>query len=107
VALLWQRESSEFFHRSVPALSASQYVCEDGVAPDPVFLKVSDDIALKVDQAVKAQGSFRATSHMGVFVCHQIAASGWSKPPIPPPSVASVIVVKVRTEDDICGRFRH
>jgi ubiquinone/menaquinone biosynthesis C-methylase UbiE len=33
------------------------------------FDAVLDDIAVKVEQAVQAQGSFRATSHMGVFVC--------------------------------------
>jgi ubiquinone/menaquinone biosynthesis C-methylase UbiE len=33
------------------------------------FDAVLDDIAMKVEQAIQAQGSFRATSHMGVFVC--------------------------------------
>jgi SAM-dependent methyltransferase len=33
------------------------------------FDAVLDDIAMKVDQAVQAQGSFRATTHMGVFSC--------------------------------------
>ena len=33
------------------------------------FDAVLDDIAIKVEQAVQAQGSFRATTHMGVFVC--------------------------------------
>jgi SAM-dependent methyltransferase len=33
------------------------------------FDAVLDDIAMKVDQAIQAQGSFRATTHMGVFVC--------------------------------------
>jgi SAM-dependent methyltransferase len=30
---------------------------------------VLDDIAIKVEQAIQAQGSFRATTHMGVFIC--------------------------------------
>jgi SAM-dependent methyltransferase len=33
------------------------------------FDAVLDDIAVKVEQVIQAQGSFRATSHMGVFVC--------------------------------------
>jgi ubiquinone/menaquinone biosynthesis C-methylase UbiE len=33
------------------------------------FNAVLDDIAAKVEQVIQAQGSFRATSHMGVFVC--------------------------------------
>lgn len=33
------------------------------------FDAVLDDIAVKVDQVIRAQGSFRATTHMGVFVC--------------------------------------
>jgi SAM-dependent methyltransferase len=33
------------------------------------FDAVLDDIAMEVEQAVQAQGSFRATTHMGVFVC--------------------------------------
>jgi SAM-dependent methyltransferase len=33
------------------------------------FDAVLDDIAMKVDQAVQAQGSFQATTHMGVFSC--------------------------------------
>jgi len=33
------------------------------------FDAVLDDIAMKVNQAVQAQGSFRATTHMGVFNC--------------------------------------
>jgi hypothetical protein len=33
------------------------------------FDAVLDDIAMKAEQAVQAQGSFRATTHMGVFVC--------------------------------------
>jgi SAM-dependent methyltransferase len=33
------------------------------------FDAVLDDIATKVEQAVQARGSFRATTHMGVFVC--------------------------------------
>jgi hypothetical protein len=32
------------------------------------FDAVLDDIAVKVDQVIRAQGSFRATTHMGVFV---------------------------------------
>jgi hypothetical protein len=30
---------------------------------------VLDDSAMKVEQAIQAQGSFRATTHIGVFVC--------------------------------------
>jgi SAM-dependent methyltransferase len=33
------------------------------------FDAVLDDIAMKVEEAIQAQGSFRATAHMGVFVC--------------------------------------
>jgi SAM-dependent methyltransferase len=33
------------------------------------FDAVLDDIAVRVEQAIQAQGSFRATTHMGVFVC--------------------------------------
>jgi len=33
------------------------------------FDAVLDDIAMQVEQVIRAQGSFRATSHMGVFVC--------------------------------------
>jgi len=33
------------------------------------FDAVLDDIATKVEQAIQAQGSFRATTHMGVFIC--------------------------------------
>jgi hypothetical protein len=33
------------------------------------FDAVLDDMAMKVDQAIQAQGSFRATTRMGVFVC--------------------------------------
>jgi SAM-dependent methyltransferase len=33
------------------------------------FDEVLDDIALRVGQAIQAQGSFRATTHMGVFIC--------------------------------------
>ena len=33
------------------------------------FDAVLDDIAVKVEQVIQAQGSFRATTHMGVFVC--------------------------------------
>ncbi len=33
------------------------------------FDTVLDDIAVKVEQVIQAQGSFRATIHMGVFVC--------------------------------------
>ena len=28
-----------------------------------------DDIAMRVEQVIQAQGSFLATSHMGVFIC--------------------------------------
>jgi hypothetical protein len=33
------------------------------------FDAVPDDIAMKVEQAIQAEGSFRATTHMGVFIC--------------------------------------
>ncbi|MGH3263718.1 MAG: hypothetical protein ACRDNS_17200, partial [Trebonia sp.] len=33
------------------------------------FDAVLDDIAVQVGQAIEARGTFRATSHMGVFVC--------------------------------------
>jgi SAM-dependent methyltransferase len=33
------------------------------------FDAVLDDIAVKVDQVIQAQGSFRATTEMGVFIC--------------------------------------
>jgi hypothetical protein len=33
------------------------------------FDVVLDDIAVKVEQVIRARGSFTATSHMGVFVC--------------------------------------
>jgi SAM-dependent methyltransferase len=33
------------------------------------FDAVLDDITARVEQVIQAQGSFRATSHMGVFVC--------------------------------------
>jgi hypothetical protein len=33
------------------------------------FDAVLDDIAVKVEQDIQALGSFRATTHMGVFVC--------------------------------------
>ena len=33
------------------------------------FDAVLDDIAVKVEQVIQAQGSFRATTHMGVFAC--------------------------------------
>jgi SAM-dependent methyltransferase len=33
------------------------------------FDAVLDDIAVRVEQAIQAQGSFRAATHMGVFVC--------------------------------------
>jgi len=33
------------------------------------FDAVLNDIAMKVNQAIRAQGSFRATTHMGVFIC--------------------------------------
>lgn len=33
------------------------------------FDAMLDDIAMKVEQAIQAQGSYRATSHMGVFIC--------------------------------------
>jgi hypothetical protein len=37
---------------------------------------VLDDVAVRVEQVIQAQGSFRATTHMGVFTCRQAAASG-------------------------------
>jgi SAM-dependent methyltransferase len=33
------------------------------------FDAVLDDIAVKVEQDIQAHGSFRATTHMGVFIC--------------------------------------
>ncbi len=33
------------------------------------FDAVLDDIAVKVEQVIQDQGSFRTTSHMGVFIC--------------------------------------
>jgi SAM-dependent methyltransferase len=33
------------------------------------FDAVLDNIAMKVEQVIQAQGSFRATTHMGVFIC--------------------------------------
>jgi SAM-dependent methyltransferase len=33
------------------------------------FDAVLDDIAMQVEQAIQAKGSFRATTHMGVFIC--------------------------------------
>jgi len=33
------------------------------------FDAVLDDISLNVEQAIQANGSFRATTHMGVFIC--------------------------------------
>jgi len=33
------------------------------------FDAVLGDIAVKVEQIIQAQGSFRTTSHMGVFIC--------------------------------------
>lgn len=37
---------------------------------EPVdFDAVLDDIAVRVEQVIQAQGSFRATSRMGVFIC--------------------------------------
>jgi SAM-dependent methyltransferase len=33
------------------------------------FDAVLDDIAANVEQVIQAQGSFRATTHMGVFIC--------------------------------------
>ncbi len=33
------------------------------------FDAVLDDIAMMVEQGIQAKGSFRATSHMGVFIC--------------------------------------
>ncbi len=33
------------------------------------FDAVLDDIATKVEQVIQAKGSFRATTHMGVFIC--------------------------------------
>jgi SAM-dependent methyltransferase len=33
------------------------------------FDAVLDDIAVRVEEVIQAQGSFRATTHMGVFIC--------------------------------------
>jgi hypothetical protein len=33
------------------------------------FDAVLDDIAAKVEQVIQARGSFRASTHMGVFIC--------------------------------------
>ena len=33
------------------------------------FDAVLDDIAVRVEQVIQARGSFRATTHMGVFIC--------------------------------------
>ncbi len=33
------------------------------------FDAVLDDIAMNVEQVIQAEGSFRATTHMGVFIC--------------------------------------
>jgi SAM-dependent methyltransferase len=33
------------------------------------FDAVLDDIAVQVEEVIQAQGSFRATTHMGVFIC--------------------------------------
>jgi hypothetical protein len=33
------------------------------------FDAVLDDIAVEVEQVIQAQGSFRTSTHMGVFVC--------------------------------------
>jgi SAM-dependent methyltransferase len=33
------------------------------------FDAVLDDIAMQVEQVIQAKGSFRATTHMGVFIC--------------------------------------
>jgi hypothetical protein len=33
------------------------------------FDAVLDDVAVRVDQVIQAQGRFRATTHMGVFTC--------------------------------------
>ena len=40
-----------------------------GIGEPPDFDAVLDDIAVKVEQVIQAQGSFRATTHMGVFIC--------------------------------------
>jgi SAM-dependent methyltransferase len=40
------------------------------LAGEPLdFDRVLDDIAVKVEQVIQAQGGFRATSHMGIFTC--------------------------------------
>ncbi len=41
------------------------------VGGPPDFDAVLDDIAARVEQVIQAQGSFRATTHMGVFACRQ------------------------------------
>ena len=38
------------------------------------FDAVLDDIAVQVEHVIQAQGSFRATTHMGLFICRQAAA---------------------------------
>jgi SAM-dependent methyltransferase len=40
-----------------------------GIGEPLDFDAVLDDIAVKVEQVIQAQGSFRATTHMGVFMC--------------------------------------
>ena len=40
-----------------------------GIGEPLDFDAVLDDIAVKVEQVIQAQGSFRATTHMGVFIC--------------------------------------
>jgi SAM-dependent methyltransferase len=55
-----------------PVISYVASIREPSVAwiGEPLdFDAVLDDIAVKVEQVIQAEGSFRATSHMGVFVC--------------------------------------
>jgi hypothetical protein len=40
-----------------------------GIGEPLDFDAALDDMAVKVEQVIQAQGSFRATTHMGVFIC--------------------------------------
>jgi hypothetical protein len=40
-----------------------------GIGEPLDFDAVLDDIAVQVEQAIQAQGSFRTYTHMGVFIC--------------------------------------
>jgi SAM-dependent methyltransferase len=42
-----------------------------GWAGEPLdFDAVLGDIAVRVEETIQAQGSFRVTTHMGIFICH-------------------------------------